>query len=101
MEYIGKGVLLSMGFITGFRNKYASDEPQREEPVADTLLMMDKSSMCRHFIITKRQKPLKFSDISIKSLDYDYVDTEAAATIFGSMTETCLLYTSPSPRDTR
>lgn len=80
-----------MGFITGFRNKYASDEPQREEPVADASLMMDKSSMCRHFIITKRQKPLKFSDISIKSLDYDYVDTEAAATIFGSMTETMLV----------
>lgn len=41
----------------------------------------------RHFIITKRKKPIRFKDMNLKSFDYEFVDSESSATIFDSMTE--------------
>lgn len=45
----------------------------------------------RHFIITKRQKPLKFKDMGQKVDEYEFVDNDSAATIFDSMSETMLV----------
>lgn len=45
----------------------------------------------RHFIITKRQKPLKFKDMGNKVEDYEFVENESSATIFDSMSETMLV----------
>ena len=44
-------------------------------------------SRSRHFIITKRKKPIRFKDMNLKSFDYEFVDSESSATIFDSMTE--------------
>lgn len=48
----------------------------------------DGGSTRRHFIITKRKNPLRFRDMNLTSLEYEFVKAEKQATIFDSMTDT-------------
>lgn len=46
-----------------------------------------ESNSIRSFIITKRKKPIRFKDMNLRSLDYEFVDYEKQATFFDSMTD--------------
>lgn len=72
-------------------SEYIANDSNRElnkkqKISVDDKVINDKKVIKRNFIITKRQRPLKFTDVNLKSTEYELVKNEKQATVFDSMT---------------
>ena len=78
--------------ISSITNDSLKNGNTKHKVSVDDRVLNDKKVVKRNFIITKRQRPLKFKDDDLNSIEFELVKNERQATVFKSMTSVmCML----------